>query len=208
MNKNKKYHCGLLVIAVIAFFSLTPVSASDNFVKISLPKGVSIELPKDWVVLFQDQRITIETMVGSSLDLTDIEHKYSDSTFTAESYKNGNAVGVIQMRYAPNSLTQNALRKATPQFVNEWDTILKESIAKSVKDSGISILSWEGTKKITINGITAFVTENHIKTEKGSGTFRVRRLFVPAGNRTFYLAVSYLEGESFLVPNKDRIKRS
>lgn len=55
------------------------------------------------------------------------------------------------------------------------------------------------------NGITAFVTENHIKTEKGSGTFRVCRLFVLAGNRTFYLAVSYLEGESFLVPITDRI---
>ena len=63
MNKNKKYYCGLLVVAVIAFFSLTFVNASDNFVRVSLPKRVSIELPKAWVVLSQDQRITIETMI-------------------------------------------------------------------------------------------------------------------------------------------------
>ena len=205
MNKNKKYHCGLLVIAVIAFFSLTPVSASDNFVKISLPKGVSIELPKDWVVLSENLRIALDTVADSGLDLAGIEHENSDIPFTANYYKNNKIVGIVQTRYYPNiDLTQNDSRQATPQDMNEMNTILKERTVKSMTAvDEVSGLTW--TKKTTINGITAFVTEYHRKT----GEFRVHLIRVFAGKRTFTLTAAYLEEELFpLEPNINRIINS
>ena len=202
-----KYHCGLLVVAVIAFFSLTSVNASDNFVKISLPKGVSIELPKNWIVLSNDLRITIDTMVDSGLDLAGIEYENTDLPFAANYFKNGETVGIINIRYYSNlDFTQNDSRQATLQDINALNATLKESIVKSMTAAGMSVLSWTGTKKRTINGITVFVTEYRRKSIKGIEAFRVRLIRVLAGDRSFTLTVSYAEEESAsLKPITDRI---
>ncbi len=202
-----KYHCGLLVVTVIAFFSLTSVNASDNFVKISLPKGVSIELPKNWIVLSNDLRITIDTMVDSGLDLAGIEYENTDLPFAANYFKNGETVGISNIRYYSNlDFTQNDSRQATLQDINALNTTLKESIVKSMTAAGMSVLSWTGTKKSTINGITVFVTEYRRKSIKGIEAFRVRLIRVLAGDRSFTLTVSYAEEESFFLKTiTDRI---
>ncbi len=206
MNKNKTNWLGLL-IGVAAFFLLASAYASDNFVKVILPKGVSIELPKNWVVISKDQRITLDTWVESGLDLAEIEHENSDLPFAANYYKNGKTVGIINNRYYPNiDLTQNDARQATLQDINEIDVALKEIVVKSMKAFGGTILTWEGTKKNTINGITVFVTEYRRKALKGTGAFRVRLVRVFAGDRSFTLTVSYDEEESFFLKTiTDRI---
>ena len=190
MNKHKDKWLGLLV-GVIVFLVLTSAYASDNFVKVSLPKGVSFELPKNWVVISKGQHIALDTMVKSGLDLAGIEQENSDLPFAANYYKNGKTVGIIQTRYYSNiDFTQNDARQVTLQDTNELDTALKENIVKSIKVFGMSILSWKGTKKNTINGITAFVTEYRRKAIKGTGAFRVRLVRVFAGDRSFTLTVS------------------
>ena len=206
MKNTKDKWLGLLV-GVVAFLVLTSAYASDNFVKISLPKGVSIELPKNWVVLSKDQRITIDTMAESGLDLAGIEHGNSDIPFAANYYKNGKTAGIIQTRYYSNlDLTQNDSRQATLQDINELNATLKESTVKSMTAAGMSVLSWKGTKKNTINGIIAFVTEYRRKSIKGTGAFRVRLIRVLAGDRSFTLIVSYDEEESFFLKTiTDRI---
>lgn len=209
MNKNKKYHCGLLVTAVIALFSLTSVSAYDNFVKISLPKGVSIELPKDWVIQSNTQRNALEAVADSVLDLTGTEYG-NDFKFAANYYRNNRLVSVAHINYYPDrDLTQNNARQATPQAINDMDTSLKEGVVPVLKDMGIPILSWEGTRKITLNGIAAFVTEYHRKIKDDLGVSCVRIIKIYAGERSFNLTVSYLEEEqSFLKPITDRIINS
>lgn len=189
-----------LLIGFLALLLLNSAHATDNFVNIKLPKGVSIELPKNWVVISKDQRITLDTMVESGLDLEGIDQEKSNLPFAANYYKNGKTIGIINNRYYSNlDLTQNDARQATIQDIKELDTALKESMVKSMKVFGMTILSWEGTKKTTINGITAFVTEYHRKALKGTGVFRVRLVRVFAGKKSFTLTVSYSENEAFFL---------
>lgn len=206
MNKSKKYHCGLLVGAVIAFFILTSVNASDDYVRVDLPKGVSIELPKDWEVLSDGQRIALETMADSVFDLSDIEYG-NDFQFAANYYRNDQIVGITIINYYPNDgMTQKDSLQATQQDISEMDTALKKAVVKPMKTAGMPILSWEGAKKVTFNGITAIVTEYRRKGIKDSGAFRVRLIRVFAGERSFTLTVSYLEEiASSLEPSTDRI---
>jgi len=196
-----------LLIAFVALLLLSSAHATDNFVNIKLPKDVSIELPKNWLVISKDQRITLDTMVESGLDLAGIDQENSDLPFAANYYKNGKTIGIINNRYYSNlDLTQNDARQATIQDIKELDAALKESMVKSMKAFGMSILSWEGTKKSTINGITAFITEYHRKALKGTGAFRVRLVRVFAGNRSFTLTVSYSKDEAFFLKTiTDRI---
>ena len=58
-----------ILVGFAVFIFMASAYSSDNFVKVKLPKGVSIELPNDWIVLSNDKRISLDTMVESGLDL-------------------------------------------------------------------------------------------------------------------------------------------
>ena len=193
-----------LLIGFAALLLLSSAHATDNFVNIKLPKGVSIELPKNWVVMSEGQRITLDTIAK---DLVDIAQEKPALPFVAMYYKNGKVIGIINTHYDSNlDLTQNYARQTTLQDIKELDVALKENIVKPMKAFGISVLSWEGTKKSTINGITVFITEYHRKALKGTGAFRVRLVRVFAGNRSFTLTVSYSKDEAFFLKTiTDRI---
>lgn len=199
-------------ILVVAFsMAHGVVSATGNFARINLPKGVSIELPKNWVVLAGNQRITLDSAVESGLDLSGIEQEDSELPFAANYYDDkGNTLGILNIRYYPQlELTQIDARSANKQDVKELDAALKENMIPAMKSFGITVSSWVGTQKFSINGITAFVTEYKRKSLKGSGDFRVRLVRVLAADKSFTLTVSYHESVSFLLkPITNRIINS
>jgi len=67
-----------LLIVVLLFGSTMVAEATGNFVTVSLPRGVSIELPKNWITLSNNQRITLDTPVESALDLSGLKQETSE----------------------------------------------------------------------------------------------------------------------------------
>lgn len=199
----------VLVMALAA--NITIAHATDNFARVSLPKGVSIELPKNWVVLSGNQRITLDSAVESGLDLSGIEQEVSELPFAANYYDDkGNTLGILNIRYYPQlDFTQADAQAANAQDVKDLDAALKENMISSMKAFNMKVASWAGTEKTFINGITVFLTEYRRQALKGSGEFRVRLVRVLAGDKSFTLTVSYREAASFLLkPITDRIINS
>ena len=197
-----------LVVAVLLLGASMIAWATGNFATVTLPKGVSIELPKNWVVLSSNQRITLDTVVESGLDLSGVQQEASELPFAANYYDDhGKTIGILNVRYYPQlDLSQAYARSATNQDVKELDATLKENMSKEMKAFGMSIAWWGGTSKTEINGITAFVTVYRRAALTGSGDFRVRLVRVLAGDRSFTLTVSYLESASMILrPITDRI---
>lgn len=207
--KHNKRALAVLKVNIVFIVSLAASAyTTGNFVKIRLPKGVSIDLPRNWVVLSSNQRITLDSAVEAGLDLSRIEQESSNLPFAANYYdNNGRTLGIVNNRYYPNlDLTQHDARQLTRSDLSEFDVALKENMLKSMQASGMSILSWNGTEKVNINGITAFTTEYRRSSLKGSGAFRVRLIRVFASDRSFTLTVSYLESAALLLrPVADRI---
>lgn len=202
----------LPLVITAAFLASSPLaSATGNFVTVTLPRGVSIELPRNWVVLSNNQRITLDTFVESGLDLSGIQTPPSELPFAANHYDDrGRTLAIFNIRYYPElGLSQADARAATSQDVKELDSGLKENMIKEMQALGMSITSWSGTTKAEINGITTFVTDYRRASLRGAGTFRVRLVRVFAGNESFTLTVSYLESASVLLqPITDRIIKS
>ena len=199
--------CISAMIAMTMLAVHTMAFATDNFVKVSLPKGVSIELPKNWVVKSDNQRITLDSAVESGLDSFGIEQEGSELSFAANYYDDkGNKQGILNVRYYPLlELTQADARSVSAQEVSELDAALKESMIPPMKKFGMVITSWAGTQKITINGITVFLTEYRRSSVDGIGEFRVRLARVLDANKSFTLTVSYHESSVLLKPITDRI---
>lgn len=197
----------VVVVMLLLGFSLTAIG-SGNFATVSLPKGVSIELPKNWVVLSNNQLVTLDTSVESRLDLSGVQQQASLLPFAANCLDDrGNTIGILNIRYYPQlDVTQADAQSFTEQDLIELDNTLRDNATKEMKIFGMSLVAWKGTIKENINGIIAFITEYYRASANKPGEFRVRLIRVFAGDRSFTLTVSYLQtAADILQPTTDRI---
>jgi hypothetical protein len=177
-----------LLLLILFIFASTITIAESNYKSISLPKGVSIDLPINWQVISNNQRITLDAYVETLTEPLD-----SDFPFAANYYNDNSVVeALVNIRYYPwIEVTQEDVIFATPDEVQYLDSVLNENILLSMKAVDGKILSWNGTKKEHINGIVTLVTEYRRYSGLSMTDARVRLVRVFNGNKSFTLTVSY-----------------
>lgn len=190
-------------------FTFTPLAiAANNFIPIKLPYGVQVELPRNWVALSNNQRITLDSSVQARLEGTEIFNASSDLNFAANYYDDaGKLAAMMNIRYHPDTKASQAeVRSIDQAALRDIDNMLRESIMKAGQATGLSVLVWNGSSKQIINGVTTFVTEYKRSPTNNNGNFIVRLVNVFNNNKTFGLTVSYREDQEYLLrPICDRI---
>ena len=179
----------LLVLLFSIFFLNSPsVFADSNYKTVNLPKGVSIDLPTNWQVISDNQRITLDAYVETLYEPID-----SDFPFAANYYNDyGEVDALLNLRYYPwIEITQEDVMNATSDEVKYLDSVLYENISLSMKAVDGKILSWHGTKKQYINGVMTLLTEYRRYSGLSMTDARVRLVRVINGNKSFTLTVSY-----------------
>jgi hypothetical protein len=192
----------------LLFGASTVAEAAENFARVTLPQGVSIDLPINSVVLSNNQRITLDTAVEAGLDLSGVQQETSDLPFAANYYDDrGNVSAILNIRYYSDlNLSQADARSASDQDIQELDAAIKENLLQGMEALGMSITSWDGTSKAAINGIATFVTEYSRASLRSPGDFRVKLVRVFAEDRSFTLTASYLDSAAIMLrPITDRI---
>jgi hypothetical protein len=185
----------IMLITVVGSVSHSAY-AGTNFVVIRLPNGVSVEIPRNWQVTTNDERITLDTTVESQLDLSNLPRAASDLVFVAGYFDDVGDKAKISVRYYPNmKVTQSTVRQASPEEIRElFDNAQKQIIYEAFKASGDTILHWGGTRKQVFAERIAIVTEYRRAPISGEqGSFNVRIIRILDGSRTFTLTVSYNE---------------
>lgn len=186
-------------------------NATGNFLPVNLPKGVTVELPKNWTALSNNQRITLDSYVQARRELAGAAVPASDLNFAVNYYDEQNKIAAIfNIRYYPEmTTTQAESRAATTADTKELDDGMRGEITAAQQQYGMRLLSWMGTTKQTINGIVVFVTEYRRAGVREGVPFRVRLVQVPNAGRSFTVTVSYREDqEFFLRPICDRVIQS
>lgn len=183
------------------FLASGSAQCASNFARVLLPKGVSIELPRNWIALSNNQRFTLDTAVEAALDFTTIVSATSTLPFAANYYDDtGRVAAMVNIRYYPEvDISQAEAADATANDVRELDAALERSSTQTADAFGSTILQWMGTEKATISGIVAFKTEYVRKSLRSSDSFRVRLVRVFAGPRSFTLTVSYVASDVWLL---------
>ncbi|MBU1355148.1 MAG: hypothetical protein KJ620_01115 [Candidatus Edwardsbacteria bacterium] len=188
--------------------TLLSATQAEEYKTISLPNGVSIELSNNWGPLLNNERVTLDNYVKLFIESTGQKNQSSELPFAANYYgENGSVIGILNLRYYPQQeLSQSDAQKMTDQEVNLLDTTLKNGIHIGLKKSKLTLVSWKGTTKEKINGITVFLTEYYRSSSISKSNFRVRLIRVFAKDKSFTLTISYLKtAEMLLEPITDRI---
>lgn len=193
------------------FLYLGISSASGNFALLQLQKAVTIELPRNWVTLSNNQRITLDTWMEAKFKNAGAAILTSDLNFAANYYdEKGKAAAMFNIRYYPEeTLTQADILTLTPAEISQADEVAHNGVHSLEQITGMRVLEWMGTKKQIINGIISFVTEYRRAGVREGAPFRVRLIRVFSANRTFTVTISYREDQAlFLKPICDFVIQS
>ena len=186
----------VLLSLLMAFEAFAQLS---TYVVVRLPKNVSIELPRNWVVFSDNQRITLDAMViarQQSAGVADFRH---DLAFAANYYDDSaNTAGMVNVRYYPEqTVTQSDAHSFSRKDIRDLDQLLQQELPKGVAGSRIQILAWLGTSRQTINGTIALVSQ--YRRSSPNGSFRVTLIRVLDASRSFTLTVSYREDQAYFL---------
>ena len=188
-----------LLLLILFLFASTIAIAESNFKTIGLPKGVSIDLPINWQVISNNQRITLDAYVETLFEPLD-----SDLPFAANYYNDNSVVeALVNIRYYPwIEVTQRDILNATSEEVQYLDSEIYKNILLSMKQVDGKILSWNGTEKERFNGIVTLVTDYRRYSGLSKSNARVRLVRVLNGHQSFTLTVSYDD----TIPNSFMLK--
>jgi len=185
----------------ITCMALLPIALiANNFIPVKLLHGVQIEIPLNWKVQSKNQLITLDSAAQALYAHTGIYDASSDLNFGANCYDDaGKTVALINVNFYSNlAFSQTDARIAQQSDINELDIALYEKIVQASQINNFSILSWNGTSRQVINGITAFITEYKRSPIKNNGNFKVRHIIVFNDRKSFTLTISYREDQEYL----------
>jgi len=197
---------GLLCSAL--FFCTGVINAAGNYIPVRLPKGVSVELPKNWKIQSDNNRI----LVNSWLEAKGWIDGTSAKAFTAHYFDDTDRMrAIFNIHYYPDlEVTQAEARAFSKADVKELNRLLRLDLEASCDTTGMKIIDWVGTTKKNINGATVFVTEyRRSPSMKGSNNFCVRLVRILNEKKSFTIVISYDEQMAFLLrPICDKIINS
>jgi hypothetical protein len=191
-----------------------PGSASAT--RLRLPRGVSVELPDDWVILSKEQRGTLnETMKVNAGALQPLVEG-SELSFAANWLdEQGKVQAILNLRYYPdaaddpNVMTQGDLEDLSAADLREVDEVMRSETVKAVSAIGGTLMKWGGVRCVDIGDLAALEREYIRASADGSGAFRVRTQRVPLGEQTFSVTVSYrVDAEPIVGPVCGQILKS
>lgn len=205
-----KTHNIFIVILFTLLFCMDQSNAQSNFVRISLPNGVTIDLPRNWSVMSDNRRITLDTWRESVLEAHKLSDEKSDYPFAANYYDdNGNTAGTFGIRFYPNiEVTELETIAGGATFIKHIDESVKENYKKGLEAGGGKLVVWLGTATKSINGSMYFISKNRTLSPKGDGFRGTLVRYLNAG-KSFTIIISYREDqELYLSPICDKIINS
>ena len=182
-----------LLVLILFLFAGTISIAGSNYKTISLPKGVSIDLPINWQVISNNERITLDAYVETLFDPLD-----SELPFAANYYNDDDEIdALVNIRYYPSEVVtqENVINMFTPDVLRAMDDVLYKSSTLTMKKINGKILSWNGSKKKRIKDTVALVTDYRRSSGLSKSNVRVRLVRVLNGNKSFTLTVSYVDNK-------------
>lgn len=201
---------GFVVLALTMLTLGSLARADNNYVLIQMPRGVSVELPKNWYPIRENERVTLDASTQANAERAG-EYVNSELPVAANYYDAaGKTAAMMNVRYYPEqTVTQGELRAATAAEVKEIDALMKGMLQQSGQVSGFRVLEWRGTTRVTLPSGVALLCEYKRSPLKNNGNFVVRLVRVMNGPRSFTLTVSYREDqEVWMRPITDRIIRT
>ena len=174
-------------IALILFVAAWSANAVSPYAKINLSNGISFELPKNWMVIDQSTKTTLEASVIAQYPVP----VGSSLPFAANLFdKKKQTIAMVNVRIYPyQTVTQREAKQISSFELQSYDKEMERQLRNA---ETVHIVSWFGTKTMSINNKTFLVTSYKRASTVRQGTFFIVSLYrLLNGKRSFTLTLSY-----------------
>ncbi|MGB0413352.1 MAG: hypothetical protein ACPGJU_02805 [Coraliomargarita sp.] len=179
----------------LVLFSILPICvacAAENYGEVHLPKGVIVELPKNWYIMSESDMVTIAASSQSIGEKAGYYDASTDLAFGAGYIFAGESAALFNIRYYSEiELSQRDVASFTNSDVQEVDSVLEQGIKSSGNLAGFTVVRWLGTTQKEIKGVHVLITEYLRKTDGDTDSFRVRLVRVLDEEKSFTVTISY-----------------
>jgi hypothetical protein len=173
----------------------TRQSATESLVRLVLPEGLEIKIPKSWSLIVGDHKKEVDAMVQRTLDLSGIVA----STGTLISATSTTFAYAEVRVTSETTYSQTAVSRLAPVDISAYDAALHSNLQTMLRNQAVGILEWYGTRRESMGGLTCLISEYRRSPTGGrsvrpaEGPVRAQVVYFPLGSRSISLALSYTD---------------
>ncbi len=166
----------------------------SRFAKLSLPLGVSVEVPKNWLRLDGDINATIEATAEAAMNLSGIELPRGKKVnlFRATSMPR-TTYASIAINATDSDMNPNDLKTAPEKEIRELATVMHEGLQRGLAVQNMQVIEFYGVRREYVGKHPALVFEYKRSGPQGPVIVQMTRLFL--GAKEISLNLSYRESE-------------
>lgn len=185
----------VLLFMFMPFLSAIQSWGESYFIRVPLEQGVSIEVPKNWILLSESNRMTI----GTAMEAMG-KRPLSLITFGANLLDGDTTIASVNTQFYPNEKrTQNELQLLTSKNLKKIDLTVEQAGKQGYKDLGVRVTKCFRTRKKVINGIHTFIIGWQHTGVGDQGLMRIRSVRVWNGARSFAVTFTYRERQAMVL---------
>lgn len=190
---NKLLSIALLLLVTTASYS------QSAYVTVELPKGVSIDIPKNWVALSNSDKIDLSAFSEAiAEEVAVLSSELGNLYFAANYYnKQGKTEALVNLTYYPNSeLSQEDVKNMSEFILSIIDIQLKDDMNTVLDKIGFKVIEWKGLRKEKVGkgNLIALITEYRRSGYFGDSS-RVKIIKTHNKENTFNMTVSYTDNK-------------
>lgn len=201
----------VVLLAIVASF-MSPSFAAENIYKqVSLPDGISIEIPAHWTILSQDTRKNIAAAGRAMTDNAGVDGDSNQrQTLLAVNAIPTPPGAMIRVSISmPPEYSQSDLARATPHELKVFEQELLQLFRKMEASGGPVIVEIQPLQVELFKNSRALVIRYVRKSANGPSLWQVTQYKIPVENRLIELTLSYRQSDSVMWrPILERVKRS
>ncbi|MEO6833066.1 MAG: hypothetical protein ABI169_12735 [Chitinophagaceae bacterium] len=186
-----------VVFAFLFLFGLFPLEAqsSSNFTSVKLPRGIELQIPKNWWLLGEDFNNVIATSAEAVMDLSGIGLPEGNETnlIAANSMPRSTYAAVRVDSTVPPSVSLSDFGSMTATDVRELENLMRQLLLEMLPLQGNKLLDFLGSRIEKISGYPAIITEYRRSGPKGPVLVQINQIFT--SSQEIRINLSYRESE-------------
>jgi hypothetical protein len=205
----------LMKLSQILLFVLlceATASSATNFVKLNLPTGIALDLPRNWWLIQGELNKTVEISAQAAVELTGVDlSNRKDVNLIAANCQPKSMYAAVRLNVRrPPLFSPEQILKSTPADLAEMGAEMKKSLIEILPKQGFDLKDYISTTREEIAGFPA-ITCHYRRTDDAEGrqTALVWVIQIFAPGRTYRLILGYRESEAGIwKPVLERVKTS
>lgn len=166
-------------------------SPDSQFVTLEALPGVSLAVPRDWLVVGSEE-IQQHVTAGEAVYGTGRGIPKSENTMAFRSPTETEGVG-IAVASTPVTLTQQELRTASDAQIRELAAVIEQTARRGVEAQGLKLLPLADISREQVGGWLGLVFKARIVDASGT-VLEQTQIHIPTHSRTIMLNLSYGKG--------------